>query len=199
MQSYRIRAAKAQLLLIVRTLQNPTDTLTHQLLSWPLTTAGKIMRDIATDHIHSLGIHLSLHELTTRHYPAVKILVSAAANTAQQAEWRVLTRDYTARWNSINLTKPKWGIDSHLLRQPPKLVATYIQIRSGSFTIPSDPQGSCPNCHSGPPSLPHLLWTCPASRAARTTLWDALRAHCPHAIDYVNDLDSTQSRPRPTP
>ena len=46
--SYRLRATRAQFLLLVRTLQNSSDKLSHHLLTWPMTQDGPDMKDVAS-------------------------------------------------------------------------------------------------------------------------------------------------------
>ena len=183
--------------MLVRTLQNSSDKLTHHLLSWPMTQGGKTMKHVASDHLTSLGMTSSLSSLVARPYPVVKIMTSTAVKSTQQSEWQFFTANHAVRWSLLSLSKPVWGIDTSLLRQPPSLVSTYLRIRSGGFRIPSDQLGCCTKCHTSLPTLPHILWVCPHSRGAREKLWSDLHGACPHAIDYINSLVQFRLLPMP--
>jgi len=106
--SYNLRATRAQLLLLVRTLQNPSDKLTQHLLTWSLNPRGKSMLDIADEHMAVLGITAPLQSLAAKPYPAVKIMTSHAVKSTQQSTWQEFLSNHTVCWSLLSLSKPIW-------------------------------------------------------------------------------------------
>ena len=63
-----------------------SDKLTHHLLTWPMTQDGTTMKDVASTHLSTLGMTLSLSSLVMRPYPVVKLLTSAAVSQSASPE-----------------------------------------------------------------------------------------------------------------
>ena len=181
-------ARVSHLMLLHRILNNPQDTLTGRLVSWPafgpvgvreslLERAKSTLRSILPTTTWAIFIRLT--------YRDAKARLKEAAIRRYKSAWRNFGQlQLLQHPRSYIISKPTWGPDKLLLAHRPHRVGLYLRVRHGLQPLHVSERGGCKYCPAVEASIEHQLWVCPHWVPQRVAFYTHASL-CPPAMAFL--------------
>ena len=186
--------ARSNLLSLHRIYSNTLDTITKNMFDWPCCSDGRTTLDLSNQSLAALGCPLPTLSFFALPYIQAKALLERQLYSTQMKQWSQAAGCQPATYHLTNLTKPCWGIESHLASIHPIQVRTMLRARLGIplSLFPTDRH--CPCCHLTALTLQHALWICPSTQSPRSSFMTLCATNQPETwmlISPCTPLDKT--------
>jgi hypothetical protein len=116
---FRLRIARSRLLLVHRVVNNDQDSISTQMLRWPITSSGKSFWDISVDILHTLGEDYPLDTLLATPYVQASYALKLATKIQQQKEWSERSSLGSVNETFHSRALHNWGFDLSLFQNNP--------------------------------------------------------------------------------
>ena len=153
---------------------SPSDTTTSE--------AGKI-----SDSLTNCGSNLKPHQFLNLHYERAREHIWSSIKKLSAQTWANQHSAPDKRTSNLVKWKPRWGIESPIAQSSLGRATTYIKARSGVLEIPA--MGlTCKSCHTGEPSINHILWECKNTNHEKLLFLSELKKISSSQAQEVNSL-----------